>query len=87
MPQVLFAMHTVYGIHNSLNCVVSCYRHPDPKQRPLSGVLLTTLQKPDNILLATSDVTTTNGDSMVLGAPLVAGHQLHLDLQHSYTTD
>ena len=65
----------------------SCYRHPDPKQRPLSGMILTTLQKSDDILLATSDVTTTNGDSMMLGAPLAASHQLHLDLQHSYTTD
>jgi len=69
---------------------LSFYRHPNPKQRPFSGVILKTLQKPDEILLATSEVTTSNGanqNSMTLGAPLAAGHRLHLDLQHSYTTD
>ncbi|XP_065891792.1 uncharacterized protein [Dysidea avara] len=69
--------------------MIQCW-HPDPKQRPLSGMILKTLQKPDGTLLATSEVTTSNGanqTSMTLGAPLAAGHQLHLDLQHSYTTD
>ena len=64
-----------------------CYRHPDPKQRPLSSVILKTLQKPDETLLATSEVTTSNGANQMLGAPLADGRQLHLDLQHSYTTD
>ena len=78
-----------------LSCFITtqnrlCNRHPDPKQCPLSGMILKTLQKPDGTLLATSEVTTSRGanqTSMMLGAPLAAGHQLHLDLQHGYTTD
>ena len=66
------------------------FRHPTAKDRPTSGSISKALQKSDRALLASS-VQVTNGlvkdnQSMVLGAPLSAGSQLYLDLQHKYTT-
>jgi len=66
------------------------YRHPEPRQRPLSGIISRTLQKSDRALLISSTIVTTSDDvtsdqhSMILGAPLTAGNQLHLDLQQCY---
>ena len=65
-------------------------RHPTPKDRPTSESILKVLQKSDRALL-TNSVQVTNdlvedNQSMVLGAPLSAGSQLYLDLQHTYTT-
>ena len=66
------------------------YRHPEPRQRPLSGTISKTLQKSDRALLTSSTVVTDDNtsdqQSMILGAPLAAGNQLHLDLQQSYIT-
>jgi len=65
-------------------------RHPEPRQRPLSDTISRTLQKSDRALLTSSTAVTTSDDdtsdqqSMILGAPLTAGNQLHLDLQQSY---
>ena len=42
------------------------------------------LQKPDFKLLQWSEDRDLDEDSMILGAPLEKGHQLHLDLQHNY---
>ena len=66
------------------------YRHPEPRQRPLSGTISRTLQKSDRALLTSSTIVTTSDDvtsdqqSMILGALLTAGNQLHLDLQQCY---
>ena len=65
------------------------YRHPTARDRPTSGSISRTLQKSDRALL-TSPVHMGDGDvtkgnqSMMLGAPLLAGSQLHLDLQQIY---
>ena len=69
------------------------YRHPEPRQRPLSGTISRTLQKSDRALLTSSTIVTTSDDvtsdqqSMILGAPLAAGNQLHLDLQQLYIAE
>ena len=65
------------------------YRHPTARDRPTSGSISQTLQKSDRALLTSSvqvtdDDATKDNQSMILGAPLTAGSQLHLDLQQRY---
>ena len=65
------------------------YRHPTARDRPTSGSISQTLQKSDRALLTSSvqvtdDDVTKDNQSMMLGAPLTAGSQLHLDLQQRY---
>ena len=69
------------------------YRHPTARDRPTSGSISRTLQKSDKALLTSSvqvtdgNVTTKDNQSMMLGAPLTAGSQLYLDLQHRYISN
>ena len=65
------------------------YRHPTARDRPTSVSISRTLQKSDRALLTSSmqvpeDEITKDNQSMILGAPLAAGNQLHLDLQQTY---
>ena len=65
------------------------YRHPTARDRPKSGSISQSLQKSDRALLTSSmqvpeDEITKDNQSMMLGAPLAAGSQLHLDLQQTY---
>ena len=64
------------------------YRHPEAKGRPDSKVILTMLQKSDDVLLQCPVHTGDKTDSQVtmLGAPLINGEQLYPDLQSSYRT-
>ena len=66
------------------------YRHPTARDRPTSGSISRTLQKSDRALLTSSvqvidDDVTKDNQSMMLGAPLTEGSQLHFDLQQRYS--